>query len=304
VDAARLSGAKLRVFSHNDLNHLEQVLKRCPMQPAADGRPDSMFTTAGRGAPRRTLIVTESLFSMDGDQAPLHDLVELKDRYGAWLMVDEAHATGLYGPRRRGLAEVAGVSERIEIQMGTLGKALGAAGGYVAGSRALVELLVNRARSFIFSTAPVPAATAAASAGLSFVRSDSGAKRCAELWARVEQFTQGVKSLRGLASGAMGAAQEAGKFLNVPGSAINPLIVGAESAALAASTELRAHGVFVPAIRFPTVARGQARLRITLTAAHTVQDVDELLAALQRLDLTPQTDSTLRLPHSNHEQSR
>ena len=111
------------------------------------------------------LVVTESVFSMDGDHAPLREMVGLKEQYGAWLMVDEAHATGLYGAHRRGLAEELGVSDRIEIQMGTLGKALGASGGYICGSRALIDYLINRARTFIFSTAPVPAAAAAATAG-------------------------------------------------------------------------------------------------------------------------------------------
>ena len=111
---------------------------------------------------------------MDGDCAPLREMVELKNKYGAWLMVDEAHATGLYGKRRRGLAEELGVSDEIEVQMGTLGKALGASGGYIAGSRTLIDFLINRARSFIFSTAPVPAAAAAATAGIRFVQSSAG----------------------------------------------------------------------------------------------------------------------------------
>src|SRR5262249_33436645 len=146
VDAARLSGAKLRVFPHNDLNALEELLKW------SAARPRTSHLTP------RTLVVTESVFSMDGDQAPLREIVALKERYGAWLMVDEAHATGLFGPQLRGLAEERGVARQIEIQMGTLGKAIGAAGGYVCGSRTLIDYLINRARPFIFSTAPTPAA--------------------------------------------------------------------------------------------------------------------------------------------------
>src|SRR5215213_7965664 len=114
---------------------------------------------------------------MDGDLAPLRNIVELKDRYGAWLMVDEAHATGLFGGHRRGLAEACELAERIEIQMGTLGKAIGASGGYVCGSRALIDVLVNRARAFIFSTAPVPAAAAAAKAGIELVQAGEGEER-------------------------------------------------------------------------------------------------------------------------------
>ena len=169
VDAARLSGAKIRVFAHNDLEDLEKILKwagRKIQHPTSDAPPR-----------RRVLIVTESVFSMDGDTAPLREIVALKEKHGAWLMVDEAHATGLYGMNRRGLAEETGVSERIEIQMGTLGKAVGAAGGYICGSRVLIDFLVNRARSFIFSTAPVPAAAAAAAAGIRLIQSSRRAGR-------------------------------------------------------------------------------------------------------------------------------
>ena len=129
---------------------------------------------------------------MDGDAAPLREIVALKEKHGAWLMVDEAHATGLYGKNRRGLAEESGVSERIEIQMGTLGKAVGASGGYICGSRPLIDFLVNRARSFIFSTAPVPAAAAAAAAGVRFIQSPEGERRQGVLWKRVKQCRTGI----------------------------------------------------------------------------------------------------------------
>ncbi len=180
VDAARLSGAKLRVFGHNNLDDLEKILQW------ADHRHEAPALESGARTPR-TLIVTESIFSMDGDQAPLRDLVEIKEKHGAWLMVDEAHSTGLYGPERRGLAEELGVANRIEIQMGTLGKAFGSAGGYICGSRALIHLLVNRARSFIFSTAPVPAAAAAATAGIRFVQSAAGEQRRQQLWKNIAE---------------------------------------------------------------------------------------------------------------------
>lgn len=203
---------------------------------------------------------------MDGDAAPLAEIVAMKEKYGAWLMVDEAHATGLYGANRRGLAEALGVSARIEIQMGTLGKALGASGGYICGSRALIDYLVNRARSFIFSTAPVPAAAAAATAGIKLVQTNEGQTRNETLWTRVAEFQS-----------AIGNPQSA-----IP-SAIIPLIIGEESAAVAASATLREQGLFVPAIRYPTVARGAARLRITLTTAHTAQDVSKLAQALSQI---------------------
>jgi len=256
VDAAKLSGAKLRVFAHNDLADLEDKLRWA-----------SAETKSTPHAPRFTLVATESVFSMDGDHAPLTEIVTLKEKYGAWLMVDEAHATGLYGPNRRGLAETLSVSDRIEIQMGTMGKALGASGGYICGSRSLIDCLINRARSFIFSTAPVPAAAAAATAGIQVVQSGEGSTRVRTLWQRVKELDS-----------ALNAAHTAAP------SAIIPLILGDETKAVAAATALRENGFFVPAIRFPTVARGAARLRVTLTAAHTADDVAALAARLRTLD--------------------
>ncbi len=238
VDAARLSGAKLRVFAHNDLADLELILK----------------WARGRTHPGQILIVTESVFSMDGDLAPLREIVELKDRYGAWLMLDEAHATGLFGEHRRGLADAFGLHDRIEIHLGTLGKAVGASGGFIAGSRRLVDLLVNRARSFIFSTAPVPAASAAANAGLELISSVDGASRNERLWTLVDC----LKNALILGGWPPGLVQ----------SPILPLQVGSETDAANLATALRGAGFFAPAIRYPTVARGAARLRVTVSAAH------------------------------------
>jgi len=260
IDAARLSGATLRAFAHNDLNQLEDKLKWAQDQAAAG---------ANGGVPRpRTLIVSESIFSMDGDQAPLREIVKLKDRYGAWLMVDEAHATGLYGTNRRGVLDELGLSGQVEIQMGTLGKAVGASGGYICGSRALIELLVNRARSFIFSTAPVPAAVAAAAEGVRFIQSAAGEERCRVLWERVAPVELAI-------------AVSPGKKLG----AIIPLIVGEENKTLRTADALREQGIFIPAIRYPSVARRSARLRLTLTASHTAAEVEQLVAALQNLEL-------------------
>jgi len=257
VDAAKLSGAKLRVFAHNDLNDLEDILKWANEvqrpKSKAQGRP-------------HTLVVTESIFSMDGDAAPLKEIVALKEKYGAWLMVDEAHATGLYGTNRRGLAEALSVSDRIEIQMGTLGKAFGASGGYICGSRALVDFLINRARSFIFSTAPVPAAAAAAQSGIQLVQSREGQALSEQLWQRVTEFKPAIRNPQSTIA-----------------SVIIPLIIGDESAAVATATKLREQGFFVPAIRYPTVARGTARLRVTLNAAHTSEDVTALAQALGQI---------------------
>jgi 8-amino-7-oxononanoate synthase len=251
VDAARLCGARLRVFAHNDLDDLESKLKWAASRPAS-----------GAARRQRLLVVTESVFSMDGDLAPLRSIVELKDKYGAWLMLDEAHATGLFGEKRRGLAEACELAERVEIQMGTLGKALGASGGYICGSRRLVDLLINRARSFIFSTAPVPAASAAATAAIRLVESHEGEVLRARLWQNVDH--------------AKNTLIESGWSLPPVQSPILPLQVGGESRAVALAARLREQGVFLPAIRYPTVARGKARLRLTVTAAHTREDISSL----------------------------
>jgi 8-amino-7-oxononanoate synthase len=268
VDAARLSGAKIRVFAHNDLDDLTKKLKW------ANGVQGPKSKVQSRG---RLLIVTESVFSMDGDAAPLREMVMLKEKHGAWLMVDEAHATGLYGKKRRGLAEESGVSERIEIQMGTLGKTVGASGGYICGSRPLIDFLVNRARSFIFSTAPVPAAAAAAAAGVRFIQSSEGEQRRRVLWERVKQCRTGILPVSDSAK--IGDRQDACPAL----SAIIPVLIGDEIKSVAASAALREQGIFVPAIRYPTVARGKARLRVTLTATHTPDDISLLIAALRSI---------------------
>jgi len=248
VDAARLSGAKLRVFKHNDLSDLEAILQW------ADEREGN------------TLVISESVFSMDGDQAPLPDLVQLKNRYGAWLMLDEAHATGLYGAGRRGIAEEIGMAEHVEVQLGTLGKALGAAGGYICGSQALIDLLVNRARSFIFSTAPVPAQLAAAKRGVELLQSNEGEALRTRLWANVDVLKNGLI--------------QQGWELPVGRSAILPLMIGDEREALTLAERLREAGIWVPAVRYPTVARGAARLRVTVSAAHQMEHLNALLDAL------------------------
>jgi 7-keto-8-aminopelargonate synthetase-like enzyme len=188
----------------------------------------------------------------------------LKEQFGAWLMVDEAHATGLYGKCRRGLAEECVVDKQIEIQMGTLGKAFGSAGGYICGSRPLIDCLINRARTFIFSTAPVPAAAAAATAGVRLVESKAGEERRNQLWAGVAAVS---------------------RHIDGQGSAIIPMMIGDEGKAMQITSALLGQGVFIPAVRFPTVARGQARLRLTMTAAHSKADIEQLLAALRALHL-------------------
>ena len=255
IDGARLSGAVLRVFPHNQLRKLESLLE-----------------WARRKHPgKRVLIITESIFSMDGDRAPLSQLVELKKRFRALLMLDEAHAIGVIGPNGRGLAAAENVSEEVEVQMGTLSKALGTSGGYICGSRTLIEWLINRARSFIYSTAPPPAIAAAGLAAVDFLASPEGEKRRLLLWERIRLMQRLLPR----------TALE-GKDVAVS-SAIFPLIVGDEKAALDMAAALETEGFLVPAIRYPTVAKGTARLRITLTAAHQEDQIRALCDAIGRL---------------------
>lgn len=248
VDGAKLSDAKLRVFAHNDMSKLEEILKWARAKKAG-----------------RIVIVTESVFSMDGDLALLREILELKERYGAWLMLDEAHATGLFGVNRRGLAEAFEMADRVEIHMGTLGKALGSAGGYICGSRTLIDFLINRARTFLFSTAPVPAASAAAQAAIGIVCSQEGEDLRARLWARVDQLKNAL----------IGGPWK----LPVVQSPIIPLMIGDEQRAMDTAAQLRTNGILIPAVRYPTVARGQARLRLTVSAVHTPDDIQKFLHA-------------------------
>jgi len=253
IDAARLSGATVRTFAHNDMARLESVLRKVASDQA------------------RTLIVTESIFSMDGDGAPLAELVELKEKHGAWLFVDEAHATGLYGKTGAGRVAEAGLSERVEIVLGTLSKALGSVGGYVAGSRVLIDWLTNRARSFIYSTALPPGVIAASHAAVTLARGDEGAALRGRLWGNIARFHAGLP--------------EKWKRHARSTSAIQPLMCGEASAALAMAATLRERGFLIPAIRYPTVPRGSARLRVTLSAAQADKEIDALNRALAALTL-------------------
>ncbi len=247
IDGARLSGAAIRVFPHNDLEKLESHLRWAAERPS-------------RG---RILVIVESIYSMDGDAAPLADIVELKEQFGAWLFLDEAHGVGVVGREGRGLVSALGLGNRVEIQMGTLGKALGASGAYIAGSETLRDWLVNRARSFIFSTAPSPPAVATARAAVDLLNSDEGREAVARLAAN-----------RAALAAALGCP--------VPESAIVPLIIGPESDAMAAASSLLDEGFLVPAIRFPTVKRGSARLRVTVNSGHSTVQIADLAAAVSR----------------------
>lgn len=252
IDGARLSGAVLRVFPHNDVAKLESHL-----QWARQTHPEA-----------RVVVVTESIFSMDGDRTPLADIVEVKDRYEALLLLDEAHAVGVVGANGRGLAERLGLTARVDIQMGTLSKALGVSGGYICGNRAMIDWLINRARSFVYSTAVPPALAAAASASIEFLFSAAGEDRRRQLWQNLKILALGLPP---------GLTPEKLQ------SAIVPVMLGEEETALAASKMFFERGLFVPAIRYPTVARGTARLRLTISATHEPEQIQAVTEALWEL---------------------
>ena len=253
IDGARLSGAHLRVFPHNHMGKLESHLEW-----ARENFPEA-----------RVIVVTESVFSMDGDWALLGEIVELKRRYGALLLLDEAHAVGVIGAHGRGLAEQLGLGAAVDIHMGTLSKALGVSGGYVCGGRRLIELLVNRARSFIYSTAPSPAVAAAGCAAVEWMLSPAGERRRQQLRQNLALFAT-----------EMPVIFSGGRKVQ---SAIVPVIVGKAEAALEAAQLLADKGFLVPAIRYPTVARDAARLRVTLSARHTPRQISGLCAVLRNI---------------------
>lgn len=255
IDAAKLSGATIRVFPHNHLEKLERLLTGA--REVGDAK-------------KRVLIVTESIFSMDGDAAPLPEIVELKEKYDAWLLVDEAHAVGVLGPQGRGLIAALGLEKRVELQMGTLSKALGVSGGYLAARRSVIDLLINKARSLIYSTAPPPALAWTASESIKLVQSAVGDGLREKLMVN----KQGLLALLG------------DKMRTDLPAAIMPIMIGDESAAMRTSAALLEAGYLIPAIRYPTVARGAARLRLTLSAAHETRQIEGLVASL--LNLVPQ----------------
>jgi len=268
IDGSRLSGAVVRVFPHNDLGRLEQHLRW-----AAERHPG-----------KRVLVATESVFSMDGDVAPLAELVALKQRYGAWLLVDEAHAVGVLGGSGAGMIEQLALGAGVEVHMGTLSKALGGAGGYVCGSRRLVDWLSNRARSFMFSTAPSPVVAAMGCAAVGWMQSEAGAQRRAVLAQRRAFFSDILGAVLGeteggIVSGGLPGTDIGTGFPLFP-SAIVPVLVGAAERAVRLSASLGEAGFWVPAIRYPTVARGAARLRITLSASHEEAALERLGGAL------------------------
>lgn len=247
IEGAQASEAKLMRFKHNSIEHLQSLLNTSELSN------------------QDTLIVTEGVFSMDGDQAPLTEIVDLSQQTGAWLMVDDAHGFGTLGENGRGVIETHNLSQQqVPILMATFGKAIGTAGAFVAGSDDFIDYLINFAKHYIYSTA-MPAAQAYAT--LISLQAKQSAQRRETLNQRIEQF----KTL----------AKQAGLTLMPSNTAIQPLIIGDAEKAIAASEKLKALGLWVTAIRYPTVPKHTDRLRITLTAGHDSRDIQALVDALQ-----------------------
>ena len=253
LDGARLSGARLLRYRHNDVDDLEARLAN-----AADAE---------------LLVASDGVFSMDGDIAPLPQLADIASAHAAWLMVDDAHGLGVTGPGGRGTVAQAGLDViQVPILMGTLGKAFGTFGAFVAGSEELIETLIQQARTYIYTTAPPAALACATRAALRLVQQDDW--RRGQLQRLVQRFRQGAGQL--------------GLALSESHTPIQPLITGTAAEALRLSQALREQGFLISAIRPPTVAQGQSRLRITFSAAHSEQQVDRLLAALEGLVVSGQ----------------
>ncbi|HIG79974.1 MAG TPA: 8-amino-7-oxononanoate synthase [Cycloclasticus sp.] len=245
IDGARLSGAGLKRYSHNDLERLQQLLHQSSSE--------------------KKLIITDGVFSMDGDEADVKRLASLAAEHGAALMVDDAHGVGVLGETGAGLLETYGLTQQqVPILMATLGKGLGTAGAFVAGSEALIETLIQRARTYVFTTAMPPAIMAATRVSLKLCQQESWRRE--KLESLVSRFRQGAHQL--------------GLNLMPSQTPIQPVVLGSNEAVVSAASFLKAKGFLVGAIRHPTVAKSSERLRITLSATHTESQVDSLLAAL------------------------
>ena len=247
IDGCRLSRARVFVYPHTDVGVLADLL--------------------ARSSARRRLIVTDSIFSMDGDTAPLAAICDVAERLGAMVMVDEAHATGVVGPHGGGVVEAEGLHGRVTVQMGTLGKALGTSGAFVAARRGVVDLLINAARSFIYTTALPPPVVAAASAALAIVAAEPDRRR--RLADNARSLHDGLTRL--------------GLQLNAAPGHIMPVRIGDARRTMALSEQLLAEGVFVQGIRPPTVPSGTARLRVSVMSPHTSEDMELAVRAFQRV---------------------
>lgn len=249
IDGARLSRAEIKVFEHKDADHADRLL-------AETAAPE-----------RRQLLITDGVFSMDGDIAPLPDLVEVAERHGAIMMIDDAHASGVLGAGGAGTVDHFGLHGRVDVQVGTLSKAIGVLGGFIAGPAQLIEWLQNRGRPHLFSTSPPPAVVAACLEALAIIRDEP--QRLERLWDNTRSFKAGLHDL-GFDTGAS----------ETP---ITPVITGDEERTQAFARRLFEEGVFTPAIVFPTVARGQARVRTIVSADHTPDDLGRALEAFGRV---------------------
>lgn len=252
IDGCRLSGAAFRVYPHKNLKCLKELLEK-------------------RNQYKRVLIVTDSVFSMDGDVAPIPELLKLAEKYDAWLMMDEAHATGVLGKTGRGALEHFNLRSNEQfIQMGTFSKALGSFGGFIAGSKVLIEYLKNTARTFFYSTSLPPGVLAASIKAIEIV--DKEPERLKNLWGNVTRFRKGIEKI-----GAMHASPLQGE------TPIIPILTGENERTLKLAEELFANGIFVPAVRPPTVAKGRCRLRFTVMATHTQEQIERCLEILEKI---------------------
>ncbi len=251
VDGSRLSRAHVKIYRHRDMNHLEKLLKT--------------FSISGSSKNRQCLIVTDTVFSMDGDIAPLKDIVNLAERYNVLLMIDDAHGTGVLGKSGRGGLEHFGIKVENIIQMGTLSKAFGCFGAFAAGSERLINLLINRARSFIYSTSLPPAAAEACIKAIDIVEYESDDLR-RRLWENRQALYSGI---RDMGYDTLGSETP-----------IIPVLAGDLNKALKIGERLYENNIFAPAIRPPTVPDGKCRLRFSVTAAHTDEDINCVLETL------------------------
>jgi len=247
IDGCRLSQAKTVIYPHKNTSVLEKLMQE-------------------NSGYRHTFIITDGVFSMDGDLAPLPRLVELAEKYNAWLMIDDAHATGVMGHRGAGTAEHFGLEGKIPIQIGTLSKAIGSSGGFVAGSYDLIDFLRNKARSFIYSTALSPSVIAAALAGFKVL----------------QEFPQIRENLHLNAQYLRSGLKEIGYTILTEESPVLPVLIGDANKTMQMAKQLLDLGVFAPGIRPPTVPQGMSRLRVTVMATHTREDLDKALTAFEQ----------------------
>ncbi len=249
IDGCRLSRAKIHVFPHKDVAAAEKIL-------------------AGLDAlPGRKLLITDGVFSMDGDIGPLPGLADAAEKHGAIMMVDDAHASGVLGRNGRGTIDHFGVHDRVHVQVGTLSKAIGVLGGYVCGSRDLIEFLYHRARPFLFSTSHPPAVAAACLAAFDVLEQEP--ERIEQLWENTRYFKQGLK--------------DAGFDTGISETPITPVMVGDAALAFQLSRELFAEGVLATGIGFPTVAKGKARVRTIVASTHTKAELDQALDTFRKV---------------------